>query len=200
MPQEAIIIGGPNGAGKSTLAFEYLQAYPFQYLSADLIAAELRPDHPEAVRVQAGKRFLQRLDTLIRDRASLIVETTLAGSSFRRIFERLRQAGYSTRIAFVFLDTPELCVRRVKERVQKGGHDVPTQDVVRRFYRSKRNFWHVYRQMVERWYLFYNAGEHFQEVAVGEGEIYELTDEQLFEQFLHDINGRAYGRNESVEP
>lgn len=94
---------------------------PFHYLSADLIATELRPNQPEAVRVQAGKRFLQRLDALIRSRVDLIVETTLAGSSFRRMLEQLRQAGYVTRIAFVLVDTPELCVRRVKERVQKGG-------------------------------------------------------------------------------
>jgi hypothetical protein len=41
---------------------------------------------------------------------------------------------------------------------------------------------------VDRWYLFYNAGEHFQEVAVGEGTAYELTDERLFELFLHDLS------------
>jgi predicted ABC-type ATPase len=185
---EVIIIGGPNGAGKSTLADEYLKTYDFQYLSADLIAVALRPDQPEAVRIQVGKHFFEQLDVLINGRERFIVETTLAGGSFRHILERLRQAGYATRIAFVFLDTPALWVRRVKERVQKGGHDVPTEDVIRRFYRSKGNFWHVYRKLVDRWYLFYNAGEHFQEVAVGEGTAYELTDERLFELFLHDLS------------
>ena len=116
-----------------------------------------------------------------------MIEATLAGRTFGRVLERFQHAGYSTRIAFVFLDTPELCVRRVRERVQKGGHNVPTQDIVRRFYRSKNNFWGVYRKLVSRWYLFYNAGENFQEVAVGEGEDYVITDEQLFELFLRDV-------------
>jgi hypothetical protein len=41
---------------------------------------------------------------------------------------------------------------------------------------------------VSRWYIFYNAAENFQEVAVGEGDDYEVTDEELFEVFLRDIS------------
>ncbi|MEM1128072.1 MAG: AAA family ATPase [Bacteroidota bacterium] len=191
MPPEAIIIAGPNGAGKSTLAYEYLALHGFVYLSADLIAAEINPDQPAAARIEAGKRFLERLSRLIGERQSLIVETTLAGRGFLRFAEQLQRAGYSTRIAFVFLDTPELCIRRVRERVQKGGHAVPEADIVRRFYRSQCNFWRLYRHAVDRWYLFFNAGENFQEVAVGEQDRYRVTDERLFELFLHTQSGEA---------
>ncbi len=34
---------------------------------------------------------------------------------------------------------PELALSRVKSRVSKGGHDVPAEDVVRRYFRSKQN-------------------------------------------------------------
>lgn len=187
MPVEAIIIGGPNGAGKSTLAYEYLHAYDVEYLSADRIAQQMNPDRPERARVQAGRTFFHRLDTLIEQRESFVVESTLAGRGMERMIERLGRAGFFVRLAFVFLDTPELCIRRVKQRVRQGGHDVPTEDIVRRFYRSKANFWTVYRYVVDRWYLFYNAADSFQEVAVGEGEDYAMTDEALFELFRKDI-------------
>lgn len=188
MAPEAIIIAGPNGAGKSTLAYEYIEVHGYDYLSADLIATTLRPDKPETVRIEAGKRFFDQIGSLIENRKSFIVETTLAGGGFKRVLEKLRQSRYATRIAFVFLDSPVLCVRRVQERVQRGGHDVPIEDIIRRFYRSKRNFWYDYRLQVDRWYLFYNAGEHVQEVAVGEGTDFEVIDERLYALFLKDID------------
>ena len=187
MSVESIIIGGPNGAGKSTLAYEYLQGQDLEYLSADRLAQQIAPDHPEKARVQAGKVFFRRLDDLIERQESFVVESTLAGCGMKRVIERLGHAGFHVRLAFVFLDTPALCIRRVKQRVQQGGHDVPTEDIVRRFYRSKLNFWNVYRHIVDRWYLFYNAEDSFQEVAVGEGEGYAVTDEVLFERFQEDI-------------
>lgn len=70
---------------------------------------------------------------------------------------------------------------------------MPSEDVVRRYYRSKTNFWRVYIERVDRWYLFYNAGENFQEVAVGEDDVYELTDKRLFELFLQNVSGSDHG-------
>lgn len=188
MTADAIIIGGPNGAGKSTLAYEYLAAYDFEYLSADEIAEKLNPDRPDAAKVAAGKMFFRRLNTLIERREDFIIESTLAGRGIGRILTRLSRTGYRTRLAFVFLDTPQLCVRRVKQRARRGGHDVPAEDIVRRFYRSKRNFWTVYRHEVDQWFLFYNAEDRFQEVAVGDPNEHAITDEALFELFIHDID------------
>ena len=46
MPRRLVIVGGPNGAGKTTFAMDYLQVYPYKYLSADALAAELSPGNP----------------------------------------------------------------------------------------------------------------------------------------------------------
>ena len=93
---------------------------------------------------------------------------------------------------FIFLKSAETCVARVRNRVSAGGHHVPTEDVVRRFYRSKHNFWHIYRHLVDRWSLFYNSVEHFQEVASGEGRSVTVTNETFFELFMRDShNGGA---------
>ena len=88
--------------------------------------------------------------------------------------------------------TTETCVARVQNRVQAGGHHVPTEDVVRRFYRSKHNFWYTYRNLVDRWHLFYNSAEHFQEVAIGKSNQVMVINEDFFELFMRDIsNGGA---------
>lgn len=96
---------------------------------------------------------------------------------------RLKDSGYSISIYFIFLDSPDACIARVRERVAKGGHAVPDADIVRRFSRSCKNFWNLYRPLADHWYLFYNANERFHLVTVGSGIAVDTHDEGLFELF-----------------
>ena len=189
----ALVVGGPNGAGKSTFAREYLRQKDWRYLSADRIAAEINPDRPEDAKIQAGRAFVRQFDRSIEQREDIVVESTLAGKGIGRMLERLQEAGYTIDIVFIFLSTPDACVQRVRERVQRGGHDVPRPDVIRRFFRSVANFWDEYRYLTDRWYLFSNDEEEFQEVAFGEGPEYVVTDEHQFDTFF-TIRAKARDR------
>jgi predicted ABC-type ATPase len=71
---------------------------------------------------------------------SFVVETTLSGRTMRRLLSRARNAGFEITIVFIYLDSPDTCVARVRERVRGGGHNVPENDIRRRFYRSCANF------------------------------------------------------------
>jgi predicted ABC-type ATPase len=71
--------------------------------------------------------------------------------------------------------------------VRKGGHDVPDEDVIRRFHRSVENFWHLYKNMADRWYLICNSTPHFIEVAIGQGNNYSVSDEHLFNEFINMV-------------
>lgn len=172
----------------STLAYAYLDRYDVAYLSADAIAKKINSEQPTDAKMEAGKVFFRRLHALIERRDDFMIESTLAGRGIGRILTRLTNAEYRTRLAFVFLDTPQLCIRRVQQRMRRGGHDVPEEDIVRRFYRSKRNFWTVYRHAVDRWYLYHNADDRFQGVAVGESSGHTITDDPLFDLFMDDVD------------
>ena len=191
MSKNAIIIAGPNGAGKTTFASEYLRDSEIsEYISADAIAERLvsRPDDMGSVRLQAGRIFFQEIHRLIEAEKDFVVEVTLSGKGFERIITRLKRAGYTVAIVFIFLKSAETCVVRVRNRVSAGGHHVPTEDIVRRFYRSKHNFWHVYKDLVDRWHLFYNSTAYFQEVAVGKGNEVMVIKEDMFELFRQNID------------
>ena len=109
--------------------------------------------------------LLERIQCLIQAEANLIIEVTLAGRGFRRIIHQLKNSRYTVTIVFLFLKSPDVCIARVRNRVMAGGHDVPEEDIIRRFYRSKQNFWGFYKDLVNEWGLFYNSGDSIQQVA-----------------------------------
>jgi predicted ABC-type ATPase len=181
------IAAGPNGSGKSTFARQFLKQHDYVFINADEIARELNPEEMEAAKLSAGRVFFQRLYKNIEAGNNALIESTLSGSYFHRYLPKIRENGYKITIIFVFLEHPRICIERIKERVIKGGHHVPDADVVRRFYRSKRNFWNRYRHEVDNWYMFFNSDDKFLEVAFGKKNDYFVKNNEIFDLYLQDV-------------
>jgi len=189
--KELIIVGGANGAGKTTFAVEYASRRNCLYLGADAIAAELAPDTPDLVPVAAGQELMRRLTDALADEDLVVLESTLAGRTLRHTIRNARDAGFTITIVYLFLDSADTCVERVRERVQKGGHSVPESDIRRRFLRSIRNFWRLYRPLADHWVLVYNSGNQPLDVAAGTAEDVSVRDAELYAAFarwLEDDN------------
>jgi len=174
-PPDVVALAGPNGAGKSTVGPALLRESLglSTFVNADLIAQGLSGLDPEGAAFEAGRVMLERLDELAGRRASFAFETTLAGRAYARRISELLADGYRFHVVFLWLDSPELAVARVKYRVRAGGHAIP-EDAVRRRYRSGiRNFFDLYRPLTTSWQVYDNSSEETglpRLIAFGRGE------------------------------
>ncbi len=157
--KKVVIIAGPNGAGKTTFAQEFLPAeagLPL-FVNADLIAAGLSPFAPAGAAIRAGRVMLAEIDSHAASGRSFAFETTLSGHTYLLRIDRWRVDGYTVKLVFLALSSPEEAIARVATRVRHGGHDVPSDVIRRRFASGMRNFLNVYRHRVDLWQWFDNS-------------------------------------------
>ena len=156
---QVVILGGPNGAGKSTCA-PLLLRDTFgvrEFVNADVLAAGLSAYNRTTVDFHAGRLMAQRLRELADREESFGFETTLASRSYAPWLRRLRKTGYAVELVYLWVSSVDLAVRRVKQRVAEGGHDVPEDVVRRRYGRSVRNLFLLYKPIAENWTVWENT-------------------------------------------
>lgn len=155
------IIAGPNGAGKTTFALEYLPkiANCSHYINADLIAAGLSPLAPERELIAASRIFLHEIESCIQKTHDFAFETTLVGRSYLKLIHRLRTIGWQVQLIYLALPSLEMSKARVAERVKHGGHNIPQQDIERRFARSLHNLLAEFSYAVDGCLCFINIGD-----------------------------------------
>lgn len=161
MSKKIIIIAGPNGAGKTTFARSFLPAEALcpRFVNADLIAAGLSPFAPEMQAMKAGRLMLQEIAQCTENGENFAFETTLSGLAYLRHIHDWKNLGYHVSLFFLTLPSAEMAIARVAERVKQGGHNIPEDVIRRRFAAGKLNFETRYRNAVDAWACYDNAGD-----------------------------------------
>lgn len=138
------VLAGVNGAGKSSIAGAMLRQSQGEYFNPDeearrirLKAPALSPAEANAQAWQKGKSFLEKA---IAEGKDFAFETTLGGKSITDLMiEAVTQDRAELWVWYAGLESPELHLKRVSERVAKGGHDIPESDIRRRYETSHLN-------------------------------------------------------------
>jgi len=137
------VLAGVNGAGKSSIGERIFNSEDSTVFNPDTIAAQIRALHPDislplanAHAWQIGKSLLEQA---IAEGKDYRFETTLGGRSITRLLQEAAQAGHRLHIWFCGLESPELHLRRVRARVQNGGHDIPEAKIRERWNGSREN-------------------------------------------------------------
>jgi predicted ABC-type ATPase len=155
------IIAGPNGAGKTTFATEFLPLYANcrNFINADLIARAYSPFDPDAGLLRAGRAVLERIAEFTEAGTDFAFETTLSGRAYVPLLRRVKKSGFRLHLFYLWIPSPELALLRIRDRVESGGHAVPEPDVRRRFNRSLRNLFALYRPLLDTLYCFDNSSD-----------------------------------------
>jgi predicted ABC-type ATPase len=131
-----VALAGPNGAGKSTFFEAHLKTSGLRFLNADLLAQEFEVDAYEAARMVAALRV-----ELVKQRESFIFETVFSDPVGDKLafLKETAHAGYFIVLCFIGIADAYTSEQRVAIRVARGGHDVPTEKLVKRFPRTLAN-------------------------------------------------------------
>lgn len=161
MPVPTIyVIAGCNGAGKTTFAKEFLphEVKCLRFYNADEVARGLSPFDPSAGAIKAGRVLLNEIRDSLNRHETFAVESTLSGKTYIRTFKIALSLGYELELHYLWLSNVEQAIARVRRRVQLGGHNVPVQDIRRRFKRSLTHLIDDYLSLATQWAIWDNRG------------------------------------------
>lgn len=182
------IIAGCNGAGKTTASFTVLpdMLNCKEFINADEIARGISPLNPEKAAIEAGRFMLNKIEKLIQNQKDFAFETTLSSKSYSNTIYKSKQIGFQISLVFFWLDSVDLAIERVKTRVLEGGHNIPRQVIIRRYYAGLKNLFDIYIPICDYWMIFNNSQTPSELIAEGysDKEIY-FKNSGKFEVIKH---------------
>jgi predicted ABC-type ATPase len=194
MPElSCILLAGPNGSGKSS-AFAKLDLEGV-WINADEIANAMPAiGDGKSTDIQAGRAALRYIAEMIETRQSFIFETTLSSQQSIRLMREAKAAGFMVGLYYVALDSVERNVERVRQRVLKGGHSIPEENIRRRHKGSFANLTAAL-MVADEVVLIDNSGlEPHEAFVISSGEIlsFDIDDSQELHGIFSDKVCEAY--------
>ena len=184
------IISGCNGSGKTTASYTLLPDLLNcrEFVNSDEFAKSFSPFDPGAASVTASRYMLMKINYLLERKADFAIETTLATRSRLQIVRQAQQQNYETTVLYFWLNSPELAIERVRDRVESGGHHIPDAVIRRRYVMGLQYLFDVYIPVIDRWILADNSKPPFSVVAEGSKDVIYIKDNekyQLIQRIAH---------------
>lgn len=126
---EIRVFAGPNGSGKSTFTTPEWIVPP--YINADEIVARTHCDPLDAAIEATNQRR-----AAVANKQSFTFETVMSKERNLLLLEQAKANGFFIKGYYIFTRNPYINVARVQMRVLSGGHDVPPEKIVSRYYES----------------------------------------------------------------
>lgn len=130
------IFAGINGSGKTTL-YRFYNNLAVEQLGTRVCADEILESfngdwRSSRDKVLSGRITIDQLDSCLENGETFNWETTVIGTHAINLVEKAKSYGYKVNIYFIGVEDPELSIKRIAHRVEKGGHDIRNEVVIAR--------------------------------------------------------------------
>ena len=130
------VVAGTNGAGKSTyVRHVILPRLAIPFVNADYYARDRWGTDVDAHVWEAADWAREQRRNWIAERRSFVAETVFSHPSKLDLLRDATTAGYAVWLTWVSLESAELAIARVADRVDLGGHPVPPDRIAARYAR-----------------------------------------------------------------
>jgi len=129
-----VVFAGVNGVGKSTLYNTIICDLDLGVrINTDEIVRNIGDWKDNQDQVKAGRIALKLRKECIEKNIDFNQETTLTGKNILKAIKEIKEKGYIVHLYYVGVENPDIAKERVKNRVLKGGHDIPDDVIERRY-------------------------------------------------------------------
>jgi predicted ABC-type ATPase len=114
---------------------------------------------------------------LLKAKISFTFETVMSSKDKVEFLKKAQEAGYRTYLYFIATQDPTVNISRVHNRVRLGGHSVPKEKIVSRYYRSLKLLSKAVKYS-SRAYIFDNSSQEKLWIAqIDDGKSFEFKSE-----------------------
>jgi len=141
------VLAGCNGAGKTSIGGAALLECGVRFYNPDEAARKILtanahlnpPPTMGEVNAAAWSQGRTLLERAIDQHLDFAFETTLGGQTMSELLERAAAKRLAVHVWFAGLHNVELHIERVRQRVMRGGHDIPRVKIVERYDSGRKN-------------------------------------------------------------
>lgn len=127
-----LVLAGPNGSGKSTITAFLIKLVN---ILMPMMLLRLRGmNNMEAAVLVDRMRYES-----IAKKEDFTFETVLSSEYKLNILRKAKEEGYFIKCVFVLTVDPQINIARIESRVAAGGHNVASDKVIERYYKSINN-------------------------------------------------------------
>ena len=153
------LFAGVNGAGKSTLYNTEsldINIKDTVRINTDAIVRKIGNWKNDSDQIKAAKIAINLRNNCFQCGKSFNEETTLTGKTILKNIDKAKEQGYELQLFYVGLNSSDIAKERVKNRVEKGGHNIENDVIEKRYYESLKNLKKIISKF-DKVYLYDNS-------------------------------------------